>query len=600
MAHPPRPPNELFQALLSFSTVASTSATLLHPSSAQSEAGAALVQAHGFSSIFSTLSWSATSGVEQLYELALRGTAALLAEPAALAQLTDAADARDALLVALGSPDARVRLLPARLARDVALGALAAPPGLPRAALAAQPLLGALASALFDADTAVSEASAKALVALGTPQPRLAALSADVLTSICRALAASGVAHTAAELDADDDDDVTLAAPPALDETSKASVGRIRVLSVAVAICAASDAGAAAVQDAGLLAQLVDTVADSRDPLQQLNALELLGPLGRSATAFLALAHAGMLDHLLILAGVESSADVGDEDVEATPDALLGDAALLALSQLFKSVCARDARSQGASTFRTRLLPGLFLLVATSCAASTSQPTRAALAVEALATCAAADAETLDELLKTDCAPQSGNGAPALREWLELCASSAPELRLAGLGALARILRSAPGADDADRAARALALFRAVGVACCGDASEAVTVVFNAAKPRGPATSEDNAAADPTSGARWAAFEVLAALASLPGTAEGVRAIFSVPAGTALFSRDPSSGKTASEWRFAVLSAALHNKVAPSALSADILSRLRAEVSKGPFAVELMGPGVLTDFRGAS
>lgn len=596
----------LWQALNSFSALASMASTSVSDDGSLGVAAASLLSTFGWPRILDAFRWALEGGAEPLVLLGVAAVGALLRSPSALASLQDAGPF---IVAALASGEPRVRTLATRLLRDIARGTLAAP-GIDRTSLLIDgaPVLDALAEVLGDVDAGVAALAGDALAALGGAGGALP----NELGS--RALASA----LAARLGAAD----------------KQHIAYIRVLGVAARIAGAGELSASAIDDAGLLRALSEAISDTSDPLIQICAIEALEPLGASPRGFLALARSGGVDALLELSGVEEeeeeeegkNTDEDEDEGDDSSNLLIRGAALAALAALLEGICiAQGPHARAADTLRIRFIPGLLLISARATARAEIAPTRAALFLDALARAAAADADTLDKLLDTASLGPQG----ALGSWLELCTSSAPEIRLAALGALARVLRAQSAAvanattvtmvvdsekDEKKKSAeeegskllltqargtRAIALLAALGKSCRGDATEATLVLFAAAASRGPSSSDDNAAADPATAARWAAFDALAALASLRGSPDGLQAVFTSNGAESLLLNLPNSGasKAAREWRHAVLAAAAANPIAREALGEALFVRVVTAAARGPHAIDILGPQVATESR---
>lgn len=554
----------LWRTLNAFSVSASNASTSVSSSSgaALDAAAATLIKSYGWPQVLDALRWAVEGGADPLISMGVSAVGALLSSPAALASLHDA---EPFLVSALASSEPRIRVIATRLLRDISRGSLVAPSlNVSSLVCDGSPVLGALAEALGDPDAGVAALVGDTFAALGKACCGGAQQQPDAAGARVVATALAGRLN------------------------SIDGVARLRVLEGAVRVAGAGEVTAEAIAQSGLIERLLESMTDSSDPLMQVCVIESLEPLGCSVLGFLAFARVGGVEALLSLAGFEKAEDsrssIPDDINEDTDESLVSGAALGALAGLFSGVCSTQGpRARAVETLRTLLVPGLLNLSYALTSRSHIAPTQAAIGLDALARVVAADEAALEMLLATVDLGPSG----ALISWLELCASSAPELRLASLGALARVLRpqAMPGSADDEkyRAKHAVALLDALGIACRGSASEAPQVLFAAAAERGPSASDDNAHADPATASRWAAFDVLSVLAALRGSPQGVRAalgtessLLELPAATA--------SNTARQWRHAVLSAAAANPVAPSALGPLLFERLLAAAARHPNA----------------
>jgi hypothetical protein len=300
-------------------------------------------------------------------------------------------------------------------------------------------VLPAVAAALADDSPAIAEAAADVMVALagGTVftsssaralAPAPARVGSRPLSQ--RPPARTPQAAAPGELAAVADAVAQLSeAPAAADATVRA-----RVLALVARVAGAHDAAFTAVDARGLLSHLLTAAADTDDVLLQLNVLELLPPLAHSRRGFDSIVSAGIVDRLLAWSGVDAAASAGavvDDAVEGA-NPLLGSASLTTLAEIY----AAGLQLRAADNLRPRVLPGLAAVVTQRCAAGMAS-SDALRAVDALVTLMAVDVAAVDHVLAQ---------RDLTREWLENGVSSTPELRLAALAGLARVLHGATAA----------------------------------------------------------------------------------------------------------------------------------------------------------
>lgn len=554
------------------------------------------------------LSWSAALEVVTAAARTVLGASFTVADGDARTAVEVLLEAAPAVAVlayvrmALVSSDVRVRAVGVRFCRRAALaeGMAALPPSL-LLDRGGSGLLSELVACVADASTEVSEDAGAALVALTTN----AAVTRDALCELASALS--------------DALDATEGMGNECNDAVGGSVVLVRLLALVGQACGASEAACAAMAAVPLsgvpppLARLIASATDSGDPLLQANILALLCPLGGSTRGLHELIYSGALRSLLRAAGLVFDGtlrldDVGGEvaaalrafDDESSTgesmgsDPFLGSAALTAVAGVYAAASAAFGASPslppsvsptgchssaGWRALQMRVVPALLAYVAATCCNALSDGDAAIASLDALATVAASDKSVVGALLATGSLPPD---ASAVRQWLELADASAPELRLAALGTLARILHAAPYApttsDNANESY--LSLVHWMGRACRGDTAAAVDdVLFRALRSAGPAVALD----DIGDAARWASYDVLCALAALPGPC-GVRAVFSSQrVAAALFDPNTECGsKRGREWQFAVLEAAARNPAVDVALGAPLVAALRAATARGP------------------
>jgi hypothetical protein len=582
----------------------------------------------------------------------LLASPAVLAETAATEPSPSSSSPDPPLLLryvaaATGSPSLPVRALAVRFLRRLAASQIRPlPPSLPRSSLYLAPVpLAALVARLADVDTAVAEAAADALFALAggallegsgalLPAQRQSAASASPPSSTAAAPAHLALLLASVGALVGLGEGMTSAAvSPALD-TDETGTVEARVYALAARICGIDEAAFSAVESSGLLERGVfgalapsaaadyddaaeedggggeyDDTAPS-DPLLAAATISLLPPLARSRKGLDALVRSGTLRRLCVWSGVGTgllpqgaSPAAGGELPD--PDPLLGGFALEALAQLYGVACA--AQYGYASTLlRASVLPGLFRVCGALCAAGAGDEAGAAAAVGALYAVLAADPRAVDAALADP---------TLLREWLEMAVSSSKPLQSACLRSVAGILHGATNAVARDDAAAGVMLVEGAGAGSnagsgsgsgsgggggdpfaryaslvdrigpsCGRAADTLDVL---AKVLGDVSSPEG---------RFAAYDLLSAMAALPGP-WGLRRVFGHPGmASHLVTRGGEGGKEGKEWKFSVVVGALTNP-ARSVLGDELLGRLLTFRDAGAYAVEMAGPAVATASR---
>lgn len=548
--------------------------TLIEPAGSV-EQGRSVVTAHGFQKMFAMVAEAVAAQDEVKLSIGTGALTYLLASSAILSGLPDTASLVPSLTAALCSGSAPVERLALGFLRDVATTRVTTAQ-LPREALCGPDILTPLLAQLRHGDDKISVADAAADILVAAAGGSLALPTGSVHgRGVAHTLAVhptpellgkvvAGLAAFAAAPDVSPDADSVLFA---------------RVMALVARVAGTSDAAFDACDAAGLVRTLLDAALDVSDPLVQIIVVDLLPSLAGSASGAAALVSSGAYAVLLQLGGVPSSAPGA---VARDADPLVGGTALQAAADA-AAEAAKGVGPQSAEalTLRGLLIPGLFTAVQSSCSDALADMPRAASSLSALGSVGHADPAVVAELAS---ASQEG----AVREWLELGTSSQAELRLACLSTLARILHGGAGGGEEGSVGASsqplqlhpyTTIFDRLGP-CCGRGMDSTDVLRSALSN----------VADPPS--RFAAYDVLTAVVSLPGN-WGLRRVFGAPGMTAaLCDRNTESSKEGKEWKFGVLRAAVAH---PSCdvLGEETLGRLRTWVSRGPFAADMAGPATV-------
>jgi hypothetical protein len=221
---------------------------------------------------------------------------------------------------------------------------------------------------------------------------------------------------------------------------------------------------------------------------------------------------------------------------------------------------------------------------------------RTAAALAALGTVLASDRSALVEFSTG----QRWEGA--VREWLELGMSSQPELKLACLSTIAKVMHSASTMDATPVDLQA----PSVTAPPLPTADAAYTVLFERLGPccRRGVSSMDVLIATLSnvadSESRFAAYDVLTALVNMPASPDGavsatwgLRKVLSAPGlFSTLLDRTTEQTKEGKEWKFSVMDAAARHSELPM-LGEDLYGRIRTWVARGPYAADMAGPAMI-------
>lgn len=468
------------------SSSSSSAAAAVHARAVAAVTGIEIVSKYSWPMLFAALEHAAIEEDSAHVSLACRALDNLLASPhvmalsAAVAGSAAAGGAgaaataagtsgRERTLLAyvekgLGSPYEQVRGVAVRFLLRVATGGAPAISGaVQRQQLLTTPtVLPAVCGALTDESPSIAEAAADVMVALAGGTQFISSSARAVLGGAGgRGTFRAGLSVQAAPVAASQPTSITelTTLAGALgqlndDPRSDDATVRARLLALIARVAGVSDEAFTAVDSVGLLRQVLSAAADTDDVLLQLTVLELLPPLARSRRGFDAIAATGIVSNLLEWSGIEAAAAGGARDDGADP--FLGSTALTTLAEIYSA----GLQLQAAENLRPRLLPGLAAVVTARCSAGAGSD--AALhAVDALVTVMAADAAAIDFVLAQ---------RDVTREWLENGVSATPELRLAALAGLARVIHGAATAV-ASRGARAASGAAASSGANTGSAS---------------------------------------------------------------------------------------------------------------------------------
>jgi hypothetical protein len=408
-----------------------------------------------------------------------------------------------------------------------------------------------------------------------------------------------------------------------------------RVVHLAVQVASRiSDDVFFAVEDSGLLPAIA-TLIQGDDVLLQMNVLELLPALASRGAGVPFLLRSGIFERLCLWA------------LEGEADPLLGCGALTAVTDVYYHACALNWQRAtsvlrpmlsprifdvvvaavgglGAATAAQQEAPSSASARAPALRSFSSEDSQLAVtAISALSVALRRDPLLVDAMLgltppssaassSSSAAASNSAAAPsvaqrALREWLECGVSTDPAVRYAALAGLASVLHHAPQALQLQQQAQQSAAASAASTAAAnGAASNGSDALSEAQYDRyfalydslgrfcGRRDGEVNGSGSTdvllfslrqsaAHEARYAAYDVAAALAALPGS-RGLRRLYAAPGfGGYLLDHSTEHKREGLEWKYGVVVATVGN--GSSAMLGDTyLQQLRKYKERGAYA----------------